>query len=201
MTRSQVLLGFTLLLGCAIRCAQAELPAEPIAIGHEPQFVFDDYIVDNHWAMRYKREAVERVFHPAEKLPMEPMLTADSPSYVWVTRDEDGLFRMYYQANLRNASAADSPGRKYQTLICYAESNDGLNWKTPDLAIFPHVDKQPNNVVIAHPDRPEVETSGPCLLDVPEQDRRGFRDLLRTRAAAVHPAVVVAVLEVLGKHG
>lgn len=191
-------LGLLCLLGA--NCdAHAALPTEPIPIGHEPQFVFDDYVVDNHWAIRYKRQAVERVFHPAEKLPMEPMLTDDAPSYVWVTRDDDGLFRMYYQANLRNETPDDSPGRKYSTRICYAESHDGLHWETPDLAIFPQIEKRSNNVVIAFADRPDVETSGPCLLDVPEQDRRGFRYLMFYRAKGAGSGDV-AGLRIIGSH-
>ena len=51
------------------------LPAEPIEIGKTPQFVFDNYIVDNHWAIKYKREAVQRIFHSARKSDQNPLLT------------------------------------------------------------------------------------------------------------------------------
>lgn len=80
----------------------AELPKEPIEIGFEPQFLFDNHIVDNHLATKYKRQDVSRVFHPAEKHPDNPILPGDNPSHLWVVRDSDsGLFRLYYQANYR----------------------------------------------------------------------------------------------------
>jgi len=188
-----------LLIGMRASSVVAAPPPEPIPIGHEPQFLFDNHIVDNHWAIRYKRQAVERVFHPAEKLSVDPFLGDDSPSYVWVTREDSGLLRMYYQANVRNEVAAGDPGRKYSTLICYAESDDGLHWRTPDLDIFPHVAKQPNNVVIANADRPNMETSGPCLLDIPEQDQRGFRYLMFYRAKG-RGAGDLAGLRIIGSH-
>ncbi len=80
----------------------AQLPSEPLDIGYEPQFLFDGYVVDNHWAIRYKRQAMRRVFHQAKKHG-EPVMRGDQPSFLWVVRDEKaGLFRMYYQANFRS---------------------------------------------------------------------------------------------------
>ena len=81
--------------------ARQTIPIEPVRIGKEPQFLFDQYIVDNSWAIHYKRQAVQRVVHQAKKHPDNPIIPpGDQPSYVAVIRDEDtGLFRMYYQAN------------------------------------------------------------------------------------------------------
>ena len=82
-------------------CA-ADLPVEPLNIGHEPQFLFDNYVVDNHWAIRYKRQAVTRVFHQATKHASNPVMSHDAPSFCSIVYDEQaGLFRMYYQANIR----------------------------------------------------------------------------------------------------
>ncbi|MDA0586637.1 MAG: hypothetical protein O2820_01740 [Planctomycetota bacterium] len=162
--------------------ASAQLPVEPLDIGHEPQFLFDGHIVDNHWAIRYKRQAVTRVFHQATKHG-EPVLKGDQPSFLWVVRDDQaGLFRMYYQANFRSDVADADAGRKYTTRIAYAESKDGVEWTRPDLGLFAFHKTKPNNVVIAREGQPDFEAAGPVILEVPEEDRRGFRWLMLYRA-------------------
>ncbi|MEQ8784717.1 MAG: hypothetical protein RIC55_00385 [Pirellulaceae bacterium] len=163
--------------------AWAQLPQEPLEIGHEPQFVLDNYIVDNHWALRSKREFVQRVFHQAKKHGQNPLWSGDKPSYLWVVRDEEaGLFRMYYQRNLRNDTPADEKGGKFNTWIAYAESKDGLHWERPDLKLFPDLDARPNNVVVAWKDSPTVQTCAPCIFEPRPGDNRGYRWLMLYRA-------------------
>lgn len=161
--------------------AVAAPPAEPIEIGFEPQFVFDNYVVDNHWAIKYKREAVQRVFHRAQKHTDKPVMASDLPSYLWVVRQPGGKFQMWYQANIRLDKEASERGRKFSTYIAYAESDDGIRWQRPDLGLFKHIDLRPNNIVIARADRPKAESCAPCLLEVPEHDREGFRYLMMYR--------------------
>lgn len=181
---------FSAIMACSINSVMAELPAEPVQIGHEPQFLFDNWIVDNHWAIRYKRQAVKRVFHQARKEPANPVMKADAPSFVSVFHDRQaGLFRMYYQANIRleiddngTPKPTNSKGRKFRTHIAYAESKDGVVWTRPDLDLFAWNDRSPNNVVIANANSADVETCGPALLEVPENSRRGYRWLMVYRA-------------------
>lgn len=160
--------------------APADLPPEPVAIGLRPQYVFDRYIVDNHWPLRAKREYVRRVFHAPQKHPDNPLLHGDQPSFCSVVRDEQaGLYRMYYQANIERDQAE---GRgAFRTFIAYAESEDGIRWKKPDLQFFPQLELKPNNIVLARPENPEAQTSAPALLEVPERDRRGYRYLMLYR--------------------
>jgi len=173
------------------------LPIEPVEIGFTPQFVFDNYIVDNHWAIKYKRQAVRRVFHQAEKYDRNPILGGDQPSHLWVVRDgQMGIFRMYYQANFPAVASHDTDGRqeglptpkvptkgrKYKTYIAYAESKDGIEWEKPHLNLLSWHSREPNNIVIGRLDTPDVETCSPCILDVPEEDRRGYRYLMAYRA-------------------
>jgi len=160
--------------------AQGSMPVEPLEIGTNPQWLFDDWTVDNHWAIKYKTQAVERVFHTAEKHPASPIMTGDQPSYVWVVRDsKDGLFRMWYQANFRNDTVGK--GRKFETHIAYAESADGVHWGRPDLNLFPWHTAKPNNIVLGRPDHHGSEACAPVILDLPERDRRGFRYVLMYR--------------------
>ena len=76
------------------------IPREPVAIGHEPQFLFDMYIVDNHWALTYADEGFKRVSHQPKKHPGNPVVPTGEVfkiSNIWVMRDgRDGLFRMWY---------------------------------------------------------------------------------------------------------
>lgn len=172
---------FVLLTICEFP-AVAQLPTEPLEIGREPQFLFDRHVVDNHWAIRYKRQAVTRVFHQATKHG-QPVLKGDQPSFLWVVRDgEAGLFRMYYQANFRNETSDSDSGRKYTTRIAMAESKDGVHWSRPDLGFFDFHQAKPNNVVVARADNPAFESCGPVILEVPEEHRRGHRWLMLYRA-------------------
>lgn len=98
-------LGVALLHETSLRQADASitpgtLPAEPLEIGQEPQFVFDLHTVDCTWHLREKQEPMRRVFHTCKKHGDAPLLTGDQPSHFWVVRDADtGLFRMWYQLN------------------------------------------------------------------------------------------------------
>jgi hypothetical protein len=164
----------------------ADLPTEPVTIGYEPQFVFDNHIVDNHWAIRYKRQAVTRVFHQAAKHAANPVMTQAA-----------GLFRMYYQANIRATTLlpdgtqetlpASAKGRKFKTYIAYAESKDGVRWQLPDLGLFPWATKKPNNIVVAREKTGLTETCGPYILEVPESARKGNRWLMLYRAKGRDP--------------
>lgn len=178
--------------------SQADLPVEPIHIGHGPQFVFDNYIVDNHWAIHYKRQAVQRVFHQATRHSENPVMPHDNPSFCSVAYDDQAkLFRMYYQANFLVTPPADSrtqktpatrtKGRKFKTFVACAESEDGVNWKRPDLDLYPWFDRQPSNIVIARSQTEQTETCAPFLLEVPESSRRGYRWLMLYRAKGRDP--------------
>jgi hypothetical protein len=179
--------------------AKKSIPDEPVRIGTGPQFLFDNYLVDNHWAIHYKRQAVQRVQHQVRKHPGNPIIKGDQPSYVAVLRDEEtGLFRMYYQANYLIggggggddnqetlpdfAAIAKKKGRKFKTHISYAESKDGTNWTKPHLNLFPWHKRKPNNIVISRRDSPAVETCSPAILELPEADRNGFRYWIIYRA-------------------
>src|SRR5688572_7494842 len=140
-----------LLIALAARGEDFALPTEPVAIGREPQFVFDGWIVENYWAIKYKRQAVDRVFHQPTRHAANPVLTGDDPGYPWVIRDPDsGLFRMYYQANFEAAavkrpaqagetlpSDAQAKGRSFKCYVAYAESKDGVQWHKPLLYTSP----------------------------------------------------------------
>ncbi len=143
------------------------LPGEPVEIGADPQFVFDNYVVDNHWAIRYKREAVERVFHPPVKYAGNPVIEGHG-GYACVDRDDGGLFRIWYQT-----WQAGEEGRSGKYALAYAESDNGIDWRRPRLGLFSWQGSRDNNIVWLG--RHGRRASSPFLLDLPEADRRGYR--------------------------
>ncbi|MDF1746890.1 MAG: hypothetical protein P1V19_24580, partial [Gimesia sp.] len=151
------------------------LPTEPIEIGTEPQFVFDGYIVDNHYALKYKQQAVERVFHAPQKHPRNPLIYDDG-GYVDVRRNsETGQFQMWYQTHTPRLNAEGKHiGSEYA--IAYAESKDGLNWNRPKLGLFDWKGNKENNIVWKG--ITGKRASGQCIIDVPEADRKGYRYLM-----------------------
>src|SRR6187402_750 len=99
----------------------AALPEEPMEIGHAPQFVFDLHVVDTTWGLRPKGEPVKRVLHQPTKHAANPLITGDDPSHLWVLREADGKFRMWYQSNVKNPEVATGKGL-YRVTVAYAES-------------------------------------------------------------------------------
>jgi hypothetical protein len=63
--------------------------------------------------------------------------------YITVIQD-GGTFRMYYRGLPRVTSPGDSPA-----VTCYAESEDGIHWRKPDLRMYLVMGTRKNNVVLA----------------------------------------------------
>ena len=159
----------------ALAMAQTAIPAEPVEIGTTPQLFLDHYIVDNTWALRYRTQHVERVFHAPKKHPANPLLKVQG-GYVCAARDEQaGIFHLWYQTHV---PAKDEARTQYA--IAYATSKDGLSWTLPKLGLHDWQGSKDNNVVLRGPRR---RASGVWLLGVPEQDRRGHKYLLSYRDA------------------
>jgi hypothetical protein len=154
--------------------AAASIPAEPVAIGTVPQLFVDNYIVDNTWALKYRMQHVDRIFHVPRKHAGNPLLKVQG-GYVCVARDDEtGVFHMWYQTHV--------PGKKdeeaTQYAIAYATSPDGLKWNVPKLGLHEWQGTKANNVVIRGP---RGRASGPWLLDVPVAARKGYRYLMSYR--------------------
>lgn len=181
-------LGVALLHETPLRQADASitpgtLPAEPLEIGQEPQFVFDLHTVDCTWHLREKQEPMRRVFHTCKKHGDGPLLTGDQPSHFWVVRDADtGLFRMWYQLNHKVAypGGRQQGQSMYETYMAYAESRDGLAWERPNLDLFQGLTDKPlpRNCVLWRPKAARNAYDTPQIVEVPEADRRGYRYLM-----------------------
>ncbi len=170
MTKKRLVIIGLLLHSLPVSLANAEaLPVEPVEIGIAPQFLFDRYVVDNHWAIKYKKETVRRVFHAPKKHEKNPLIAGEG-GYICVLKDEDGgLFRMWYQT--WTPSPVEGKSGKYA--IAYAESDDGISWALPKLGLYEWKGGKDNNIVWTGLDG--KRGSQVFLLDLPEEERRGYR--------------------------
>ncbi|MDZ4289261.1 MAG: hypothetical protein U0984_14950 [Prosthecobacter sp.] len=151
-------------------------PAEPIEIGVQPQFVIDDYIVDNRWSLKPKKEEVIRAFHAPTKDPANPVIP-DGAGYATAVRDADtGKFRLWYQTH-RAVMKGGEEGNAYA--VAYAESNDGVEWTRPNVGLYEWKGSKENNIV--WPGIRGARASGPQILQLPERDRHGYRYVLTYR--------------------
>lgn len=152
--------------------AVAEVPEEPVQIAHEPQFLFDAYIVDNHWPLKKNDESVRPVFHHPTKHEANPLIPSDA-GFASVVRDEQtGRFHMFYQ--VYDAS------EKYKYATAYATSEDGVQWQLPDLNMHTWQGDTSNNIVWKGV-RDKVGR-GAAFLDVPENMRKGYEYVILYRS-------------------
>ena len=155
--------------------AETALPNEPVEIGMEPQLFVDDYMVDNRWPLEKVAQVMGRVVHQPVKHPSNPLIPGKG-GYLNVAYDEDArLFRMLYQ----DFWYLDEKKSRYTYAVCYAESKDGLKWKTPNLGLFERDQKgsKDNNICwvspVVGPHGPTAQS--PYLLELPEEHRRGHQ--------------------------
>lgn len=118
-------------------------------IGSRRELFVDDYLVGE-----VKGEARQRMHHP---VPREIALTHDQPwegtgsGYHSVFMDE-GRYRMYYKAWHLDVRPGKLTTNRHPLFCCYAESDDGVQWRKPDLGMHDFEGSTENNIVM---------TSGP----------------------------------------
>ena len=124
----------------------AYLRGEVLRIGNEVQLLVDDYIIEDRWKLTRKVGNV--VKHLGN-----PVIVQDKPwegqmgTYPCALYDEQTKkFRIYYDSfNLTNYFTPKSGAPSYS--VCYAESEDGVNWTKPLLDGFPYGEYPRTNVV------------------------------------------------------
>ena len=127
-----------------VRNVGKELPkiTYPIQVGRTKQLFVDDVVAGSY-------RNLDRTLHPVRKHPKNPLVIPDRPTdsknaliYGGVIKDPTmgGKFRMWYLAY----------GRKVNpSYISYAESDDGINWKKPNLGLIEDfTGSKANNVVM-----------------------------------------------------
>jgi hypothetical protein len=121
--------------------------AAPADIGSRLELFVDDFLMG-----RLAGGARLELHHPE---PREIALVHDAPwegsgsGYHSVFRDGD-LYRMYYKAwhlDVRAPGTVDE--NSHPLYCCYAESDDGVHWRKPDLGLFEFRGSKKNNITMA----------------------------------------------------
>ena len=132
-------------LAAAPRAGGGE-PGGPLAIGSRRELFVDGYLID-----RLSGKAELRLHHPQ---PRELVLVHDAPwegsgsGYHSVFQDGP-LYRMYYKAWHLDVTGKRLHSALHPLYCCYAESDDGIHWRKPDLGLFAFQGSKKNNIVIA----------------------------------------------------
>lgn len=98
-------------------------------------------LVDDHHVLY--RSGTKRVLHQLKRHEKNPFIIVDKPweatvAYCSVHRDEKtGKHQLWYQAWGRGGC-----------YLCYAESNDGINWVKPNLRLHEYKGSKDNNIVM-----------------------------------------------------
>ena len=131
-----------------------------------PQLMVDDRMVR-------ERDGVIRRLGQPRKLA-DPIIRADRPwegvgvliwgSVIW--DPADNRFRIWYEAYNPITS-----NRSNETLLCYAESADGIEWIKPSLGIIEYAGSTDNNIVYRSPDRFDTATVVIDPFDAAEAER------------------------------
>ena len=117
-----------------------------VAIGSRIELFVDDYLIE-----KLSGKAELRLQHP---VPQEIAIVHDEPwegsgsGFHSIFKDGD-IYRMYYKAWQLTVNPDGSLNTSSHPLwTCYAESNDGINWRKPELGLFEFKGSKANNLVI-----------------------------------------------------
>ena len=114
----------------------------PIDIGTRKQLFIDDRFIAASRGIELRMNLP--VQHP------EPVLVADKPwealgigAYNTVFREKDGRWRMWYDAMMLTGLPSQGARR-----LGYAESEDGIHWRKPELGLIEFQGSRSNNLVV-----------------------------------------------------
>ena len=153
------------LIAAALLCAQTALAVDKLPTS--PQLFVDLHRVENaHASGRWKRmDNIHRQFHQAKVHPRR-VLTLKAPwehhgfTTSTIYDDEENIFKMWYHT-------AVAPGHG---VMCYATSEDGIEWVRPDLGLFDYEGSKANNIVMTHEPHEGKDHFETVLKDPLEKD-------------------------------
>ncbi len=166
------------------------IPSEPLEIGNETQFVFDNWSIDNHWTAKWGQDGVVKVFHQPVKYESNPVIPEGG--FLCPVYDEEAqLFRMWYAKWTKTTDTADAveeAGQKVRLshAIAYAESRDGIAWTLPNLGLIEFGGTKENNVVWQGPTG--YRASSPQILQVKPGDEADQKYLMLYRTTGATKA-------------
>ncbi len=134
-----------LILLTGVPAIAAEDAPAPLDIGSQRELFVDDHVIGSLSA-----GAQLRLHHPVAR---EIALEHDAPwegtgsGYHSVFKDGD-LYRMYYKAWHLDVSDGKLSTAAHPLYCCYAESDDGIHWRKPELGLHEFNGSKANNIVL-----------------------------------------------------
>jgi len=126
--------------------AVAKDAGSPIAIGDRRELLVDQFLVE-----KLSGGARLELHRP---VPREIVLKTDAPwegnacGYPSVFQDGK-LYRMYYHAgHYRHGGKPAETRPVHPWFLCYAESDDGIHWRKPELGLFEFNGSKKNNILL-----------------------------------------------------
>ena len=112
--------------------------------------------IDNRFFNRFS--GIELRMNPPQQ-PPEPVLRADKPweaqgigGYNTVIREGERRFRLWYSAQMLSGLPQEGAVR-----LCYAESEDGIDWHKPELGLVTFRGSDANNIVAPLDERQSMQ--------------------------------------------
>lgn len=145
LKRSFSLLLFLPVIICNANSTNAPDTSGPVKIGSSRQLFVDNYIIE-----KLNGGATLQLHHPQ---PKEIVIKHDKPwegsgsNFHSIFKDGN-LYRMYYSAwdfTIKKGSVTDT---SHPYMLCYAESNDGIHWRKPNLGLCEFRGSKNNNIVM-----------------------------------------------------
>ncbi|MBL9213718.1 MAG: hypothetical protein JNL92_24855 [Opitutaceae bacterium] len=141
----------------ALAAGSALAADAPLNLGSRRELFVDDFLIE-----RLSGKAESRLHHPE---PREIALVHDAPwegsgsGYHSVFRDGN-LYRMYYKAWQLTVTPGKVDTKEHPLWCCYAESDDGIRWRKPELGLHEFNGSKANNIVIPHGRMGAVQPDG-----------------------------------------
>ena len=127
-------------LGLCLTKSTIATSDDAILIGQQRELFLDEYLV-------HKTNGITFQLHQPE--PREVILTTDKPwegntcAYYTIFQDGD-KYRMYYRGSHWDET---SKRATHPEVVCYAESDDGIHWRKPELGICTFNGSTANNII------------------------------------------------------
>src|SRR5262245_22943617 len=117
--------------------------AEPRSVAGRTLLFVDDHDV-------LYRAGTKRILHPFQPNASNPVIADGKPwemAIAWTSIYRDprsGKYQLWYQAH----SGKRAQKKSHETVVCYAESTDGVHFVKPDLGIHEYNDIAQTNIVL-----------------------------------------------------